>query len=56
MTQSEELREDQLKEKDKTNKKQQSLMNMGDRNERRVSVLSGFQKKGAGQEKYSKKS
>lgn len=34
MTQSEQLREYQLKEKDKTNKKQQSLMNMGDKNKR----------------------
>ena len=56
MTQSEQLREYQLKEKDKTTKKQQSLMNMGDKNKRPGSVLSGFQKKGAGREKYSKKS
>ena len=34
MPQSEQLREYQLKEKDKTNEKQQSLMNMGDKNKR----------------------
>ena len=57
MTQSKQLREYQLKEKDKTNKKQQSLIgNMGDKNKRPASVLSGFQKKGVGREKYSKKS
>ena len=57
MTQSEQLREYQLKEKDKTSKTQQSPMNMGDKT-KRPSVCAARvpgERKGVGWGKYSKR-